>query len=217
LGTRIPRAPESHTTEAAEAYTEVCLRKVRRYAAVVFALAVLPVMGSAAGNSAIAATTETQPALQNYYSPASPQQWSSIDIAIKEAITRKAREKAQARYASLESYLSRYGSPLAPYAKDFVDAGDKYGVDYRVVVAIAGREQTFGVAWPGSSNNFWGYGGYHWPSVSTAIWEYTRMLSQEYPGLSHGDIYGSASRYAASSSWAAGVAEFYGELQRDCS
>lgn len=191
----------------------MCLRKPKRYATVVVALAVLPALGTAVGNSAIATTQDTrQTTQQSYYSPTPAPEWSSIEIAIQQAQARKAK----ARSASLQSYLSDHGSPLATYAQDFINAGDKYGVDYRIVVAISGREQTFGAAWPGSSNNFWGYGGYHWPDVPTAIWEYTRLLSQEYPGLCQGDIYGSASRYAESSTWAAGVSEFYGELARTC-
>ncbi len=190
------------------------MRKVRMFVSVVVALAAISLLGAAAGNSAAATTGgESQTIGQKYYRPAPPQKWSEIEIAIQQANARKAKE---ARYASLESYLARYGSPLSPYTKDFIDAGDKYGVDYRVVVAIAGREQTFGVAWPGASHNFWGYGGYRWPDIPTAIWEYTRYLSEDYPGLSKGDVYGSASRYAASSSWAAGVSQFYAEQLKEC-
>jgi len=185
------------------------VRKAAAYAAL--ALAVVPLLGAAAGSSALASSDrQDKPVYQNYYSPAPSPQWSEIEIATQQAEARKSKE---ARNSNLESYLANYGSPLAPYARDFIDAGDAYGVDYRVVVAIAGREQTFGVAWPGSSNNFWGYGGYRWPDVPTAIREYTRMISEEYPGLAKGDIYGSASRYAASGSWASGVSEFYGEMQ----
>lgn len=188
------------------------MRKVGALISLVATLAAVPSLGATVGPSAAAATGEKTPSLsQTLYRPTPPQNWSEIEIAIQEANARKARE---ARYASLTSYLTGYGSPLSPYAKDFIDAGDKYGVDYRVVVAIAGREQTFGVNWPGSSNNFWGYGGYSWPDVSTAIWEYTRCLSEEYPALSKGDIYGSASRYAASSTWASGVSEFYADLSK---
>lgn len=185
------------------------LRKVGAFVSLVATLAAVPSLGATAGPSAAATTgNESRSQGQTYYRPAQPQNWSEIEIAIQEANARKARE---ARYVSLQSYLAGQGSPLAAYAKDFIDAGDKYSVDYRVVVAIAGREQTFGVNWPGSSHNFWGYGGYSWPDVSTAIWEYTRCLSEEYPALSKGDIYGSSSRYAASSTWASGVSEFYAE------
>lgn len=177
------------------------------------ALAVLPALGAAIGNRAIATTQEpTNPIQQSYYNPAPAPQWSSIQIAMQQAQERKAK----ARRAALESYLANHGSPLASFAQEFIEAGDTYGVDYRVVVAISGREQTFGVAWPGSSNNFWGYGGYRWPDVSSAIREYTRLLGREYPSLCQGDIYSSASRYAASTTWASGVAEFYGELIRAC-
>lgn len=188
------------------------MRKVGAIVSLVATLAAAPSLGAAAGPSAAAATGKKTRSLSEIcYRPAPPKNWSEIGIAIQQANARKARE---ARYASLQAYLAGYGSPLSPYAKDFIDAGDKYGVDYRIVVAIAGREQTFGVNWPGPSNNFWGYGGYSWPDISTAIWEYTRYLSEEYPALSKGDIYGSASRYAASSTWASGVSEFYTELSK---
>ncbi len=199
-----------HHERRAQAISEVCLRKVGAMVSLVATLAAVPSLGATAGPSAAAATgAETRSLSQTIYRPAPPQNWSEMELAMQEANARKTKE---ARYASLQTYLAGYGSPLSAYAKDFIDAGDKYGVDYKVVVAIAGREQTFGVNWPGSSNNFWGYGGYYWPDVSTAIWEYTRCLSEEYPDLSKGDIYGSASRYAASSTWASGVSEFYTEL-----
>jgi hypothetical protein len=155
-------------------------------------------------NAAALSERNTEPVGNSYYNPAPSRQWSEISIVMQQVEARKKRE-------NLQTYLDNYGSPLAPYAGDFIDAGERYGVDHRVVVAIAGREQTFGVNWPGSSHNFWGYGGYRWPDIKTAIWEYTRHISEEYPGLAKGDIYGSASRYAASSTWASGVAEFYGE------
>lgn len=188
--------------------------KKAKYVLVTVALLGTLLPASAVISAASTATAEeSMPIGQKYYQPSHPQGWSEMAMAVEQAEIRKARE---ARYGSLQNFLSGYGSPLSPYARDFIDAGDKYGVDYRVVVAIAGREQTFGVAWPGNSNNFWGYGGYRWPDISTAIYEYTRHLSEEYPGLSRGDIYGSASRYAASPTWASGVTEFYSQLRRAC-
>ncbi len=142
---------------------------------------------------------------------------SDMEVVMAKYIERKKKEARQEeRYRRLRGYLERYGSPLAPYAKDFVDAGDHYGVDYRIVIAVAGREQTFGVNWPGSSNNFWGYGSYCWPDIQAAAWEITRLYSIEYQDLSRGDICGAAKRYAESETWASGVTEFYEELKVEC-
>lgn len=192
------------------------MKKAKLVLVTVAMLGILLPASAAISVSSTATAEETMPIGQKYYKPFVPQNWSAMAIAFEQAEARKAQERKQARNANLQNYLTGYGSPLAPYAADFIDAGELYGVDYRVVVAIAGREQTFGVAWPGSSNNFWGYGGYRWPDIRTAIHEYTRHLSEEYPGLSRGDIYGSASRYAASPTWASGVTEFYRQLQGSC-
>jgi hypothetical protein len=191
----------------------VCLKKAKYVLATVAMLGIFLPASAVISVASTATADETMPIGQKYYQPSQPQDWSEIAMAVEQARIRKARE---ARYGSLQNFLAGYGSPLSSYSRDFIDAGDKYGVDYRVVVAIAGREQTFGVAWPGSSNNLWGYGGYRWPDVPTAINEYTRHLSDEYPGLSRGDIYGSAARYAASPTWASGVTEFYSQLQKAC-
>lgn len=185
------------------------MKKTKLVLATAAVLTAILSIGAVISVAPTAAAEESVPVGQKYYQPSRPQGWSEMAMAIEQANNRK-------RYESLQNFLAGYGSPLAPYARDFIDAGNKYGVDYRIVVAIAGREQTFGVAWPGASNNFWGYGGYRWPDISTAIKEYTRYLSEEYPALSRGDIYGSADRYAASPTWAAGVTEFYAQLQGAC-
>lgn len=46
----------------------------------------------------------------------------------------------------IASYLRGKGSPLAPYANDFVSIGNKYGIDPRFLVAISGAETGFAKA-----------------------------------------------------------------------
>lgn len=132
------------------------------------------------------------------------------DFAPAKELAKQYDEK-QTKIQKLENYLNRYGSPLAAHADDFVNAGEAYGVDYRVLVAIAGKEQTFGAAWPGSSLNFWGYGGHRWDTICAAIWDYTWHMSIDYPALCQGNVY-AASSYAESESWESGVGYFYSEL-----
>ena len=58
-------------------------------------------------------------------------------------------------YTSLiQSYLTKKGSPLSRYASDFVQVGNKYGIDPRFLVAISGIETSFGKAGSGLSNPF---------------------------------------------------------------
>lgn len=54
----------------------------------------------------------------------------------------------------IATYLKGKGSPLAPYANDFVQVGNKYGIDPRFLVAISGAETSFAKAGSGLRNPF---------------------------------------------------------------
>jgi hypothetical protein len=55
---------------------------------------------------------------------------------------------------TIRSYLQRKGSPLASNAGDFIEVGNKYGVDPRFLVAVSGIETGFGKAGAGVRNPF---------------------------------------------------------------
>lgn len=81
----------------------------------------------------------------------------------------------------IRAYLERKGSPLAPHADAFVEAGVAHDVDPRLVVAISAIESTFGKHQLG--HNAWGWGGSNlqrWPDWDTAIREYTAALGEKY-------------------------------------
>jgi hypothetical protein len=63
------------------------------------------------------------------------------------------------RITALRQFLIDYNSPMYPYAETFVTEADKYGLDWRLVVAIAGVESAFGNLIPYQSNNAWGWRG----------------------------------------------------------
>lgn len=54
----------------------------------------------------------------------------------------------------IASYLRRKGSPLARFSNDFVQVGNKYGIDPRFLVAVSGIETGFGKAGSGLANPF---------------------------------------------------------------
>ena len=64
------------------------------------------------------------------------------------------------RVEKIKQFLQKYGSPLEPYAQDIVDAADTYGLDYRLIPAIAMQESNLCLKIPVDSNNCWGYGIY---------------------------------------------------------
>lgn len=67
---------------------------------------------------------------------------------------------ADARSLIVRNYLRRYASPLEPHAEYLVQTSDKYGLDYRLLVAIAQQESNLCKRIPENSHNCWGYGIY---------------------------------------------------------
>lgn len=62
------------------------------------------------------------------------------------------------RVTKLQNFLESYDSPLKDEAKTFVEAADRYNIDWKLVAAIAGTESTFGKQIPTGSYNAWGWG-----------------------------------------------------------
>jgi hypothetical protein len=65
-----------------------------------------------------------------------------------------------ARAALVRNFFIRYNSPLAPLSDYIVLESDKYGIDYRLIPAIAMQESTGCKFIPENSYNCWGYGIY---------------------------------------------------------
>lgn len=93
------------------------------------------------------------------------------------------------RVLAMDQFLNDYHSPMAPHAKFIVETADSYGLDWRLVVAIAGVESSFGNIVPGGdSNNAWGWRGINknargWSVFATwedGIKEITRGLAEGY-------------------------------------
>src|SRR3989304_5864444 len=72
----------------------------------------------------------------------------------------------------IQRYLTSKRSPLAPYAASIVRAGQRYGVDPRLLVAIAGAETSFATNPKAgqditTGHNAWGWG----PHIAFPSWE----------------------------------------------
>ena len=63
------------------------------------------------------------------------------------------------RVVAINRFLVDHGSPMAPYAETFVAAADDSGLDWRLIVSIAGVESAFGRLIPYNSYNAWGWRG----------------------------------------------------------
>jgi len=83
--------------------------------------------------------------------------------------------------ASIDKLLQKRGSPMAGLGNVFVAAGQKYGVDPRLVASISGIESNFGKATLGA-HNAWGWG----PGHSFGSW--AEGIAAVTQGLKHGYI-----------------------------
>lgn len=116
----------------------------------------------------------------------------------------------------LRDYFARYNSPLEDNAQDFVDAADTYGVDWKLVAAIAGVESTFGKNTPGGFNG-WGWGVYgdqavYFSSWRDGIYSVTKGLRENYLNRGLTTPYSINYAYATSPYWAGKVTYFMSDL-----
>ncbi|MDP3955312.1 MAG: hypothetical protein Q8Q15_03030 [bacterium] len=65
---------------------------------------------------------------------------------------------AEARPIIIKQFLENYHSPIAPYAESIFQASEKWGLDYRLIVAISQCESNLCKRIPEGSYNCWGWG-----------------------------------------------------------
>lgn len=94
-------------------------------------------------------------------------------------------QSGDARPVIVKDFLRFHRSPLEPYAGEIVVASDEYGIDYRLIPAIAMAESGAGKAIPEGSYNAWGYGIYGdqvlgFSSWKDGVWSIAEYLKKEY-------------------------------------
>lgn len=130
------------------------------------------------------------------------------------------------RIAIVSEYLRSKGSPMAGSAPAFVSMADKYNLDWRLLVAIAGKESTFGLYIPPGSYNAWGWGiptgaqrGIGFDSWEDGIETVARGLRKGYFNKGYDTLMEIESMYTPPSAaqadhpWVAGVSHFMYELE----
>lgn len=119
----------------------------------------------------------------------------------------------------LQDFLSEQNSPLAEHADTFIHTADKYNLDWRLVVSIAGLESGFGKHRPIGSHNGWGWGYNngtvkHFESWDEAIEEISRGIRENYLyDREDSDPYVIGPKYAASPTWAQRVTYFMNNIE----
>ena len=89
------------------------------------------------------------------------------------------------RVVRIYQFLTKYHSPLAPYAQDLVAAADQYGLDFRLLTAIAMQESNVCKKIPVDSYNCWGFGIYgkkvtRFSDYKEGIYTVTKTLANKY-------------------------------------
>jgi hypothetical protein len=105
--------------------------------------------------------------LEAYELQASNFATSKVDfILIKVGVRAKADNRAQ----RLRQFLKSQGSPMTNSADKLVNIADKYGLDWKLLPAIAGVESTWGSFVPAGSYNAYGWhnGNFYFSSWSSA-------------------------------------------------
>ncbi|NDE97112.1 MAG: hypothetical protein EB034_02355, partial [Verrucomicrobia bacterium] len=124
----------------------------------------------------------------------------------------------------ISAYLSRKGSPLASYANDFVQVGQKYGLDPRFLVAISGAETSFAKAGSKLANPF----GYRSAKKYSGPREVLELLGRDLSRTGAGALYsgkntigqigatwappGASNDAGGNQYWPRAVSQFYREL-----
>lgn len=117
----------------------------------------------------------------------------------------------------LSRYLAQYNSPMESHAQDFIDASKTYGLDWRLLPAIAGVESTFGKHIPGGFNA-WGWGVYGTQAIYFSSWRdgmftIAKGLRENYLNKGFSDPYSMNRIYAASPHWGGKVSFFMQDME----
>lgn len=95
-------------------------------------------------------------------------------------------KEADAKPESVRQFLARYNSPLEPYTNDLISISLKYGLDHRLLAAIAMQESNLcKKVREDSAHNCWGWGihsgkGLAFKSYPEAIEAVAKGLSAKY-------------------------------------
>lgn len=127
---------------------------------------------------------------------------------------------SDARPEIIKQYLEYYSSPLIPFSDLIVQTADKYGIDYRLITAIAQQESNLCKIIPPGSYNCWGWGitgsgTLSFMSYPDGIDQVSKGLKENYLDKGYSTVEEIMSKYTPQSngSWAHGVNEFMTEMQ----
>lgn len=123
------------------------------------------------------------------------------------------------RVIALRNVLEKYDSILVPEAENFVYYADKHGIDWRLLVSIAGLESTYASQYvPGSYNAYgWGGGYIYFENWETGIDSVSRALRTNYYNRGADTVEKIGPIYAANPHWAQRIRGFMAQIDQEYS
>lgn len=139
-------------------------------------------------------------------------------VDVEETAPKIEAKQMDKRAEVLQGYLAKYNSPMKYQAQDFIDAADAYGLDWKLLPAIAGVESTFGKFIPGGYNA-WGWGVYgnqviYFNSWREGMFTVSAGLRKNYLNRGLNDPASINRMYSTSSRWSTNVTFFLMDMER---
>ncbi len=127
---------------------------------------------------------------------------------------------ADGRVEMIRQYLDRYNSPLEPHAQLLVQVSDQYGLDFRILTAIAQQESNLCKKSPEGTYNCWGWGIHSkgtlgFSDYPTAIRTVGQGIKEDYLDKGYDTVDKMMEKYTplSNGSWAFGVTQFISEME----
>lgn len=134
-------------------------------------------------------------------------------------VTQSQIKDKNVRVEVVENFFKAHNSPLLPHAELVVKTADKYGLDYRLIPAVAMQESNLCKKVPSNSHNCWGYGIYDgkvltFDNYEQAIETVTKGLALNYKAAGLVTPQEIMSKYTPSNTgkWAMAVEYFMDQL-----
>jgi len=127
---------------------------------------------------------------------------------------------ADARVSIVKNFFLEYGSPLSDFAGYVVTTADKYGIDWKLIPAIAAKESGACRVIPEGSHNCWGWGIHSkgtlmFDNYNEAIDTVTKGLKEKYidNGLVTPEEIMTRYAHPDSTTWAEGIRFYMDKLK----
>jgi hypothetical protein len=154
----------------------------------------------------ISPTIVKQPiSLEAYYvnEAASSDVQKSASLLISTEIKAQKDDRAK----RLSKFLSSRGSPMSGDSKALVKIADKYGLDWRLLPAIAGVESTYGLFVPAGSYNPYGWnnGAFYFQDWASGSDYVANQINTRWSSMGTITPWAIGPSYAANPNWASRV------------